>query len=132
MDIQSMSENVQIRRGNNLKPPCAGVTSNVLPVVQNSFLTLNSRLGASTRNVLPFKEIIKKYSSTSTIKDMQYWYALHTIYSRERKACDHILSHGGTAFLPTVHRKNIINAKTTIAFFDKDTHCFRTNQVVGN
>lgn len=89
------SQDVNTLRG-DARPPSIGLTSSVLPEAKASHDRVCSYTGVSTRNAL-----------TQT----EHWYALRTTYGREKMAYDFIISHGGTAFLPTVVKEKEINGK---------------------
>lgn len=89
------SQDVNTLRG-DARPPSIGLTSSVLPEAKASHDRVCSYTGVSTRN-----------APTQT----EHWYALRTTYGREKMAYDFIISHGGTAFLPTVVKEKEINGK---------------------
>ncbi len=61
--------------------------------------------GVSTKNAQLDTPIKLNYQKT------QNWYALRTTYGREKKAYDYIMSHGGTAFYPTITEEKLVNGK---------------------
>ncbi len=73
-----------------------GLTSSVFPEVQTPPEEENSQTGVSTRNA----------PSTT-----EHWYALRTTYGREKKAYEFIVTHGCTAFYPTITVEKVINDK---------------------
>lgn len=73
-----------------------GLTSSVLPEVQTPPEEENSQTGVSTRNA----------PSTT-----EHWYALRTTYGREKKAYEFMVTHGCTAFYPTITVEKVINDK---------------------
>ncbi|WP_418321456.1 hypothetical protein [Segatella hominis] len=61
-------------------PPCAGLTSNVLPEAQSTVSAESSQTGVSTRSAhIATKPQIQK-------EEISHWYALRTTYGREKKA----------------------------------------------
>lgn len=97
MNIQSTNCNVQNRRDNGIKSPCAGAISNVLPEVQTPHEEKNSHTGVSTRNAsLP---ILKRKPRP---EDIPHWYTLRCAYGRERMAYEMFSNNGFEAFYPTI------------------------------
>ena len=97
MNIQLENNDVQKRRGNGIKPQCAGVTPNALPEVQTPHEDVNSQTGVSTRNALP-----RKFPESNPQKDVPHWYAIRCTYGRERKAYEFFSKQGIEAFYPTI------------------------------
>ena len=79
-----------------------GLTSSVLPEAKKPNLGKRSQTGVSTRNV-PLR--------TANQKKIPHWFALRTTYGREKKAYEFIVTHGCTAFYPTITAEKIINDK---------------------
>lgn len=79
-------------------PPCTGLTSDVLPEAAPRSAADCSHTGVSTLNV----------------PAPQHWYALRTTYGQERKAYEFIISHGGTAFMPTIKRTKAVGRKKVV------------------
>ena len=101
-------------------PPCAGLTSNVLPEAQSTISAESSQTGVSTKNaLLPTKPKVRREA------DIPHWYALRTTYGREKKAYDYLTAKGITAFYPTTNvvklikgkRKNVTESRLPNIFF---------------
>ena len=101
-------------------PPCAGLTSNVLPEAQSTISAESSQTGVSTKNaLLPTKPKVQREA------DIPHWYALRTTYGREKKAYDYLTAKGITAFYPTTNvvklikgkRKNVTESRLPNIFF---------------
>ena len=101
-------------------PPCAGLTSNVLPEAQSTVSAESSQTGVSTRYAhIATKPQIQKE------EDLSHWYALRTTYGREKKAYDYLTAKGITAFYPTTNvvklikgkRKNVTESRLPNIFF---------------
>ncbi len=101
-------------------PPCAGLTSNVLPEAQSTISAESSQTGVSTKNaLLPTKPKVRREA------DIPHWYALRTTYGREKKAYDYLTAKGVTAFYPTTNvvklikgkRKNVTESRLPNIFF---------------
>ena len=95
--------------------PCNGLTSNALPRVKNvASQHKNSQKGVSTKNTLSAtppsdkKESLNANHSSSIVKE---WYTLRTTYGREQLAYEYIISHGGTAYWPTIEQHKEVNGK---------------------
>ena len=87
-------------------PPCAGLTSNVLPEAQSTIPAESSQTGVSTKNaLLPIKPKVRREA------DIPHWYALRTTYGREKKAYDYLTAKGITAFYPTTNVVKLIKGK---------------------
>ena len=91
----------------NLTPPCAGLTTNVLPEVQKPTKPTNLQTGVSTSNVRLGTSIATNRKSTDT----PHWYALRTTYGREKKAYDYLISKNVVAFYPTLKSIKIVDGK---------------------
>ena len=94
--------------GGGERPPCTGLTPDVLPKVQKPVLAENSQTGVSTRNALsgtPPKTIKRKP------KDVPHWYALRVTYGREKKAYDYLVGKHVEAYYPTVTTIKIVDGK---------------------
>lgn len=94
--------------GGGEKPPCTGLTPDVLPEVQESVLTKNSQTGVSTRNALlgsTLKTIKRKP------KDVPHWYVLRVTYGREKKAYDYLVGKNVEAYYPTITTIKIVDGK---------------------
>ena len=98
-------------------PPCAGLTSNVLPEAQSTISAESSQTGVSTKNAL-----LATKPKAQREADIPHWYALRTTYGREKKAYDYL---GITAFYPTTNvvklikgkRKNVTESRLPNIFF---------------
>ena len=94
--------------GGGERPPCTGLTPDVLPEVQKPVLAENSQTGVSTRNALsgtPPKTIKRKP------KDVPHWYALRVTYGHEKKAYDYLVGKHVEAYYPTITTIKIIDGK---------------------
>ena len=91
----------------NITPSCAGLTTNVLPEVQQPIKPMNSQTGVSTNCALTAN--INERSIED--KDLPHWYALRTTYGREKKAFDYLVSKHVMAFYPTLKRVKIVDGK---------------------
>lgn len=89
-------------------PPCAGLTSNVLPEAQSTVSAESSQTGVSTRSAhIATKPQIQK-------EEISHWYALRTTYGREKKAYDYLTAKGITAFYPTTNVVKLIKGKRKV------------------
>ena len=101
-------------------PPCAGLTSNVLPEAQSTIFAESSQTGVSTKNAL-----LATKPKAQREADTPHWYALRTTYGREKKAYDYLTAKGITAFYPTTNvvklikgkRKNVTESRLPNIFF---------------
>ena len=102
------SEDVHTSGGGEF-PPCAGLTSNVLPKAQSTISAESSQTGVSTRNVhIASKPKVQREG------DIPHWYALRTTYGREKKAYDYLTARGITAFYPTTNVVKLIKGKRKV------------------
>lgn len=102
------SEDVHTSGGGEF-PPCAGLTSNVLPEAQSTVSAESSQTGVSTRNAhIASKPKVQKE------EEIPHWYALRTTYGRERKAYDYMTAKGITAFYPTIKTVKLIKGKRKV------------------
>ena len=102
------SEDVHTSGGGEF-PPCAGLTSNVLPEAQSTVSAESSQTGVSTRYAhIATKPQIQKE------EDLSHWYALRTTYGREKKAYDYLTAKGITAFYPTTNVVKLIKGKRKV------------------
>ena len=89
-------------------PPCAGLTSNVLPEAQSTVSAESSQTGVSTRSAhIATKPQIQK-------EEISHWYALRTTYGREKKAYDYLTAKGITAFYPTTNVVKLMKGKRKV------------------
>lgn len=102
------SEDVHTSGGGEF-PPCAGLTSNVLPEAQSNANIESSQTGVSTRSV----HILSK-SKVQKEEEIPHWYALRTTYGREKKAYDYMTAKGITAFYPTTEVVKLVKGKRKI------------------
>ena len=101
-------------------PPCAGLTSNVLPEAQSTISAESSQTGVSSKNAL-----LATKPKAQREADIPHWYALRTTYGREKKAYDYLTAKGITAFYPTTNvvklikgkRKNVTESRLPNIFF---------------
>lgn len=75
-----------------------GVTTSVIPQAKAPMRTLRSVTGVSTI-----------YAPKAQEKSQ--WYVLRTTYGREKRAYDYLVSHGVTAFYPTIFEYKIIKGE---------------------
>ncbi len=102
------SEDVHTSGGGEY-PPCAGLTSNVLPEAQSTVSAESSQTGVSTRNAhIASKPKVQKE------EEIPHWYALRTTYGREIKAYDYMTAKGITAFYPTIKTVKLIKGKRKV------------------
>ena len=102
------SEDVHTSGGGEF-PPCAGLTSNVLPESQSTVSAESSQTGVSTRNAhIASKPKVQKE------EEIPHWYALRTTYGREGKAYDYMTAKGITAFYPTIKTVKLIKGKRKV------------------
>ena len=90
-------------------PPCAGLTSNVLPEAQSTISAESSQTGVSTRNALYVTGIKPQRK-----ENIPHWYALRCTYGREKTAYDYLVAKGITAFYPTTEVVKLIKGKRKI------------------
>ena len=90
-------------------PPCAGLTSSVLPEAQSIVSAESSQTGVSTRSV----HVLSK-SKVQKEEEISHWYALRTTYGREKKAYDYLTAKGVTAFYPTTNVVKLIKGKRKV------------------
>ena len=90
-------------------PPCAGLTSNVLPEAQSTISAESSQTGVSTKNAL-----LATKPKAQREADIPHWYALRTTYGREKKAYDYLTAKGVTAFYPTTNVVKLIKGKRKV------------------
>ena len=102
------SEDVHTSGGGEF-PPCAGLTSNVLPESQSTVSAESSQTGVSTRNA----HIASKPKEQKE-EEIPHWYALRTTYGREGKAYDYMTAKGITAFYPTTEVVKLVKGKRKI------------------
>ena len=102
MDIYCATSDVKCTVGDNLSPLSTGLTSDVLPEVQEPIKPTNSQTGVSTNSVPQPKE------------EEKHWYALRTTYGREHKAYDYLVAHGIEAYLPLLKSVKMVDGKRTI------------------
>ena len=107
MEKYCATSDVKCTVGADLSPQSAGLTSNVLPEVQQPIKPMNSHTGASTNCALTAN--INERSIED--KDLPHWYALRTTYGREKKAYDYLVSKHVMAFYPTLKRVKIVDGK---------------------
>lgn len=94
-------------RGGGGTPPCAGLTSNALPEVQNHSNGENSQTGVSTKNALSTTGTSFSNINLTSV----HWYALRTTYGREKKAYDYLIRKGIKAFYPTITTVKEVSGK---------------------
>ena len=120
MKVDEWTSNDGHTLGGGEFPPCAGLTSNVLPEAQSTISAESSQTGVSTKNaLLPTKPKVQREADTP------HWYALRTTYGREKKAYDYLTAKGIEAFYPTTNvvklikgkRKNVTESRLPNIFF---------------
>ena len=120
MKVDEWTSNDGHTLGGGEYPPCAGLTSNVLPEAQSTISAESSQTGVSTKNAL-----LATKSKAQREADIPHWYALRTTYGREKKAYDYMTAKGITAFYPTTNvvklikgkRKNVTESRLPNIFF---------------
>ena len=100
MESTRATSDEKIKGGGPPFPPCAGLTSDVLPDTPRKVQAESSPTGVSTKNVL-----------TRRRKQPSQWFALRTTYGREVKAYRYLTSQGLQAFCPTIKRMKLIGGK---------------------
>ena len=120
MKVDEWTSNDGHTLGGGEFPPCAGLTSNVLPEAQSTISAESSQTGVSTKNAhIASKPKVQREG------DIPHWYALRTTYGREKKAYDYMTARGITAFYPTTNvvklikgkRKNVTESRLPNIFF---------------
>ena len=109
MKVDEWTSNDGHTLGGGEFPPCAGLTSSVLPEAQSSISAESSQTGVSTRNA----HIASKPKAQKE-EDSPHWYALRTTYGREKKAYDYLTAKGITAFYPTTNVVKLIKGKRKV------------------
>lgn len=109
MKVDEWTSNDGHTLGGGEFPPCAGLTSNVLPEAQSTISAESSQTGVSTKNALL---LTKPKVQRET--DVPHWYALRTTYGREKKAYDYMTAKGITAFYPTTNVVKLIKGKRKV------------------
>ncbi len=107
MEEYCATSDVKCIVGDKQSPPSAGLTSNVLPEVQNPIKPKNLQTGVSTNNVLSATNI----GNYNKSQDTPHWYALRTTYGREKKAYAYLTSKNVVAFYPTLKSIKIVDGK---------------------
>ena len=109
MKVDEWTSNDGHTLGGGEFPPCAGLTSNVLPEAQSTISAESSQTGVSTKNAL----LVTKPKAQREA-DIPHWYALRTTYGREKKAYDYLTAKGITAFYPTTNVVKLIKGKRKV------------------
>ena len=109
MKVDEWTSNDGHTLGGGEFPPCAGLTSNVLPEAQSTVSAESSQTGVSTRNA----HIASKPKEQKE-EEIPHWYALRTTYGREGKAYDYMTAKGITAFYPTIKTVKLIKGKRKV------------------
>ena len=120
MKVDEWTSNDGHTLGGGEYPPCAGLTSNVLPEAQSTISAESSQTGVSTKNAL-----LATKPKAQREADIPHWYALRTTYGREKKAYDYLTAKGVTAFYPITNvvklikgkRKNVTESRLPNIFF---------------
>ena len=107
MEEYCATSDVKRSAGENLKPPCTGLASGVLPEVQKPVKSENSLTGVSTKNV-PSGTAAQPHQCQDSGK---CWYALRTTYGREKKAYDYLVGKNIDAFLPTLKSVKVVGGR---------------------
>lgn len=119
-------------------PPCAGLTSNALPEVQEPVLAENSQTGCPpempcrepTTNRVERQSLLwlsrgaKKEEQTAQLtaqlplkplrgsrRKFPHWYALRVTYGREKKAYDYLVGKNVEAYYPTIKTVKDVDGK---------------------
>lgn len=98
----AVSKDVMTTSKDDVKNPCTGPASDVLPEAIPQFSGNCSHTGVSTFSAL---------MPSADAKRKAHWYALRTTYGREKKAYDFMTSHGIVAFMPTIMREKEVGGK---------------------
>ena len=109
MKVDEWTSNDGHTLGGGEFPPCAGLTSSVLPEAQSTISAESSQTGVSTKNAL----LVTKPKAQRE-GDIPHWYALRTTYGREKKAYDYLTAKGITAFYPTTNVVKLIKGKRKV------------------
>ena len=109
MKVDEWTSNDGHTLGGGEFPPCAGLTSSVLPEAQSTVSAESSQTGVSTRSV----HILGK-SKVQKEEETPHWYALRTTYGREKKAYEYMTAKGITAFYPTTDVVKLIKGKRKV------------------
>ena len=109
MKVDEWTSNDGHTLGGGEFPPCAGLTSNVLPEAQSTISAESSQTGVSTKNAL-----LATKPKAQREADIPHWYALRTTYGREKKAYDYLTAKGITAFYPTTNVVKLIKGKRKV------------------
>ena len=109
MKVDEWTSNDGHTLGGGEFPPCAGLTSNVLPEAQSTISAESSQTGVSTKNAH-----IASNPKVQREGDIPHWYALRTTYGRENKAYDYMTAKGITAFYPTANTVKLIKGKRKV------------------
>ena len=109
MKVDEWTSNDGHTLGGGKFPPCAGLTSNVLPEAQSIISAESSQTGVSTKNAL-----LATKPKAQREADTPHWYALRTTYGREKKAYDYLTAKGITAFYPTTNVVKLIKGKRKV------------------
>ena len=109
MKVDEWTSNDGHTLGGGEFPPCAGLTSSVLPEAQSIVSAESSQTGVSTRSV----HVLSK-SKVQKEEEISHWYALRTTYGREKKAYDYLTAKGVTAFYPTTNVVKLIKGKRKV------------------
>ena len=109
MKVDEWTSNDGHTLGGGEFPPCAGLTSNVLPEAQSTISAESSQTGVSTKNAL----LVTKPKAQREA-DIPHWYVLRTTYGREKKAYDYLTAKGITAFYPTTNVVELIKGKRKV------------------
>lgn len=104
------TSDVKCTVGDKQSPQCAGLTSNVLPKVQESNKPMNSQTGVSTNS--PLTATNADHSDKS--QNAPHWYALRVTYGREEKAYDYLVSKNVEAFYPTIDTVKVVDGKRKV------------------
>ena len=109
MKVDEWTSNDGHTLGGGEFPPCAGLTSSVLPKAQSTISAESSQTGVSTKNAL-----FATKPKAQREADIPHWYALRTTYGREKKAYDYLTAKGITAFYPTTNVVKLIKGKRKV------------------
>ena len=109
MKVDEWTSNDGHTLGGGEFPPCAGLTSNVLPEAQSTISAESSQTGVSTKNAL-----LATKPKAPREADTPHWYALRITYGREKKAYDYLTARGITAFYPTTNVVKLIKGKRKV------------------
>lgn len=100
--------------------PSTGLAPDAIPQSPSTaHQPVNAEKGTSTKNTLstttPSQTEVTPILVHRSSLNVKCWYALRTTYGREQQAYEYLISHGGTAYWPTIEvRKEIKGKRVTV------------------